>query len=86
MLHFTAKRIRFLEKRRHVVVTAEHDGIPINVLISCGVIEHLAAARHLSKDESFTALCETKSDLQKRPTAQPAGMASPTPLPLNWRI
>jgi hypothetical protein len=45
---------------RHVVVTAERDGVPVSVLIPSPVIEHLAAARKLSKDASFTAVVRNK--------------------------
>jgi hypothetical protein len=59
-LRFTGNRIRFLASMRHVVVSAERDGVPLSVLIPSAVIEHLAAAQNLSKDASFTAVVRNK--------------------------
>lgn len=50
---------------RHVVVTAERDGGPVVVLIPSTVIEHLSAARKLSKDASFTAVVRNKILLER---------------------
>jgi hypothetical protein len=57
---FTGNRIRFWEGMRHVIVSAERDGVPVSVLIPSAVIEHVAAARKLSKDASFTAVVRNK--------------------------
>ena len=58
-LHFTPTRIRFLENLRSVRVTAENKGVPLGVLISRDVIDHLAAAQKLSRDEINHCYCAT---------------------------
>jgi hypothetical protein len=63
-LRFTSTRIRFLESLRSVHLTAERDGVPLGVLVSRAVIEHLAAAQRLSKDESFTIVVRNKAVLE----------------------
>jgi hypothetical protein len=63
-LRFTGARIRFLERMRHVVVTAEREGVPVNVLIPSTVVEHLTTEKKLSRNSSFAVVVKNTARLE----------------------
>jgi hypothetical protein len=63
-LTFSPTYIRFNNATRAVHVTADCDGNNVDILIGRAVIEYLAGARELNKDQCFTTVVKHKEQLQ----------------------
>jgi hypothetical protein len=64
-LTFRSDFLRYIEPVKSVHVVAEHAGRPISILITRRVIEYLADANDLDRDQSFTTVVRNKECLQR---------------------
>jgi hypothetical protein len=63
-LTFRANFIRFIERSHAVHIVGDHGGKSISILIGRRVIEYLAEAADLDRDQSFTTVVRNKECLE----------------------